>query len=1179
MLEARSLTKYFNHTAAVRGVSFTVRPGEILGYLGPNGAGKSTTIKMLTGMIEPSEGAIYFRGRSVREDLTAFQRRLGYVPEEAHVYPHLSGREYLQLVGRLRGMPRRTAEPKMDEFLRLFSLWDDRHAPLASYSKGMRQKILLASALLHNPEVLILDEPFSGLDVSSALMLRSLLRALAKEQKIILYSSHVLEVVEKVCSQVLILRQGEVAAYDSIDRLRELMSQPSLEGVFAQLTRAEDGDALAGRILDVMTSGGGAVPGGAPQNRPAQPAPRPPVALSLRLIRTLAGAFPHEFRNVYGDELLQATEESLDGIWRRGGWGGLARLFLDFAIRVPAEHLAELKQDLRSGWRGLASSRGFTAVALLSLSLGICIATCAFSEMNGMALRSVPGVGDPGQLVALQSPVSYPDYREFRKQSGLFSATLAYAAPVPFAVTLGGGTARAWGHLVSASYFSTLGVHPQLGGFFRPAEAAKDEAPIVVLSDRFWRNRLGANPAVIGRALSINGRPASVIGVAPPEFLGASPLLYPADLWMPATVSPGSAPELAGNALERRDAAMFFIAGRLRPGVTVPSAEAELDAIARRLNGDTVRTGAERKQRRVVLVEGGKLFPLRKQDVPFFTSFLSIMAGLVMLIACANVANMMLARAAGRRREIAVRLALGASRARLIRQLLTESTVLACAAGVIGYLASSWLMTLSSRMRMPFPMPVAFDFRPDTHVLLLAIALSLFTGIASGLAPALQATNTDLAPALKEGAHLFFRTHRRFSLRNILIVSQVACSLTLLVVLGLLSIGIQTTLGIQAGFRPRDLSLISLDPVRDGMPPARAQAFFMTLLDRVNALPSIASAALTETVPVSMPGAAVTVSTPAGKYAISLEAIKHVVGSNYFETAGIPILLGRGFRRQDEAEGATAVIVNEALARELWGAHVSVDRPVEIGNGEGWGPKILPGAFDHRPTVEGNGLRRFSVVGVAGAVTEGLAIGRPQPALYFPLQPYQYGHPSLEGITLMVRSAPGARPLPAVRREIAAIDEKVVPFDARTMESQIARFMAPLRVAAWTYALIGVFGLLLASVGLAGVTACSVAQRRREIGIRIAVGARNRDVVRLVMKEGLALFAAGAAFGMLGAWAAARLLASMNSSVGTVTSTGTSDPTVLVGAPLLLGSLVLVASYLPARKAMAVDPVTALRQE
>jgi ABC-2 type transport system ATP-binding protein len=252
MLEARSLTKYYNHMPAVRDVSFQIKPGEILGYLGPNGAGKSTTVKMLTGIIEPSEGQIFYNGRSVYDDFTAFQRRIGYVPEEPHLYPHLSGREYLQLVGRLRGIARAMLEPKIDRFLRLFSLFSDGYAPLSSYSKGMRQKILLSAALLHNPDILILDEPFSGLDVTSAMVVRSLLRELGAEGKMIFYSSHVLEVVEKVCSTVLILRKGQVVAYDSIHRLQELMNQPSLEGVFAQLAEVEDGESVARRLVEAM---------------------------------------------------------------------------------------------------------------------------------------------------------------------------------------------------------------------------------------------------------------------------------------------------------------------------------------------------------------------------------------------------------------------------------------------------------------------------------------------------------------------------------------------------------------------------------------------------------------------------------------------------------------------------------------------------------------------------------------------------------------------------------------------------------------------------------------------------------------------------------------------------------------------------------------------------------------
>jgi ABC-2 type transport system ATP-binding protein len=254
MLEALNLTKSFIGMPAVDGVSFTIRPGEILCYLGPNGAGKSTTVKMITGLLEPTSGRVLFHGQDIRNDMKAFQRRLGYVPEEPHLYPHLSGREYLQLAGRLRGLKRRVLEPKMDELLRLVGLWDERHASIASYSKGMRQKILLLAALLHDPEVLILDEPFSGLDVNAAMILRSLLHSLAARRKIILYSSHVLEVVEKVAYNVLILRKGRVVAHDSVARLREVMSESSLEGVFAQLTNSLDSDTVAHRILDVVSA-------------------------------------------------------------------------------------------------------------------------------------------------------------------------------------------------------------------------------------------------------------------------------------------------------------------------------------------------------------------------------------------------------------------------------------------------------------------------------------------------------------------------------------------------------------------------------------------------------------------------------------------------------------------------------------------------------------------------------------------------------------------------------------------------------------------------------------------------------------------------------------------------------------------------------------------------------------
>lgn len=898
------------------------------------------------------------------------------------------------------------------------------------------------------------------------------------------------------------------------------------------------------------------------------------VELTLRLYRRLAEAFPHEFKNVYGDELLEVTEDSIEYVWRRYGIRGLARLLLDIAIRLPAEHWAECKQDVRYGLRTLCSSPGFTAVALVSLSLGVCIATCALSQMNGMALRVLPAVQNPGELAALQSPVSYPDYRRIREQHDLFSSTMAYVAPAPFTVSVNGSQARNWGHLVTESYFSTLGVNPALGSFFHPEQEA--QTPVVVVSHRLWRDRLGADLSAPGKTVRLNGHAVTIIGVAPDDFLGASPLLFPADLWMPLPAAGRIAPELAGNTLEQPETKMFFVVGRLKPGILLTQAEAELEAIAEQIEQERIGAGTASKGRRILLVEGGKLLPLRKQDIPFFTSFLSIVAALIMLIACANVANMMIARAARRRREIAVRLALGASRTRLIRQLLTESMMLSMAAGILGFFASTWLMTLGAQVQLPFPMPVAFDFRPDERVLMLTLALTLCTGVVFGLLPALQATRSDVAPALKAGGSLFLRSHRRWSFRSLLMVSQVAGSLTLLVVLGLLSMGIQTTLGIQTGFDSRDLYLVNLDPVRDGYSGERAAAFFEKLSDRLASVPSIRAAALTETVPVSMPGAAVTVATPSG---VTVRAIRHVVGRGYFETTGISILHGRSFRQSDETALSPPVIVSQALALQLWTSGEPLGQLVEIRNDGIGPPKILPGSFDHRPTVARGGLTRFQVVGVAADVAEGLVVGKPRPALYFPLRRSSYAQPSLQGITIIVRAAPGADAVGAVRREISALDDRIMPFNARSMDDQIEHFMGWLRMAGWTYGLVGVFGLVLAAVGLAGVTAYSVAQRAREIGIRIALGATRQNVLSLVLKEGVILVLMGTVIGMCGAWAGARMLSAMNSTVGTVSSTTTNDPVVLIGAPMTLALLALFACYIPARKSTCIDPAVTLRQE
>lgn len=906
-----------------------------------------------------------------------------------------------------------------------------------------------------------------------------------------------------------------------------------------------------------------------------------PVDIGLRLYRRLASAFPYEFQNAYGEELLQTAEDAIEGIWQRHGIWGLARLLLDIAIRVPAEYVAEFRQDVRYGLRALAASPGFTAVALISLTLGIGVASSAFSEMNGFVLRDVPAVWRPGELAMLEAPVPYPSYRRYRQRSDLFAASFAYMAPVPFGVSTGGHTQRVWGHLVTPSYFATLGVQPLLGRFFGGQEQP-GQAPTVVVSYRFWQNQLGADPTVIGKTLRINGRPCTVIGVGPRDFLGASPMIYIADLWLPVWADARVAPELADRVLERRELAQFHVEGRLKPGVPIARAEAELDTAARQIEQSYGEEDKNRKGRRVRLLPAGKLMPMKKEDLPFITGFFSLLGGMILLIACSNVANMTLARAANRRKEIAVRLALGAGRARLVRQLLTESMLVAAVAGALGFAMATWLMHQASRMTMPNIMPVVLRLEPDGRCLLFTFALTLLTGLAFGLVPALRATKTDLTPALKEGGAVRFSRYRRLNSRNLLVLAQISASLTLLLITGFLVIGHERMAGLQVGFKTEDLYLVSLDPVRDGYSGPQAATLFDRILDRTERLPFVTAATLTNHSPMEVigyPEAPLSTAEPGtgGSHRVHT-ARRFFVGRNYFETVGIPILTGRGFRKEDETKEPRPVILSEALAELLWRGENPLGRHIEMGVDAV--PQFYVGAsFGGRPTVPTD-ARQFEVVGVARNIRDGLdSLQLPHPAIYLPLRAADYAHPQLRGLTLMARTRPGVDAITAIRREIEAVDANLTPFNARTMAEQIDGIMFSVRMAATTYGFIGIFGLILASVGLAGVTAYSVARRGREIGIRLALGARRADVLGLVMREGAVLVSVGTVFGLVGAWAGMRALSGFLAEVARIAGSSTSDPLLLAGAPLLLAALAMAACYVPARKSMRIDPAVTLRQE
>jgi predicted permease len=846
-------------------------------------------------------------------------------------------------------------------------------------------------------------------------------------------------------------------------------------------------------------------------------------------------------------------------------------------------HTHDLWQDVRYGLRTLAASPGFTAVALLSLTLGIGVATSAYSELNGFIGRDVPGALKPGELVTMEAPIAYPDYRRYRERTDLFTGTTAYAAPVPLGVTLGGRSERIWGHLVSASYFSTLGVRPAWGSFFSSEEEQTGRSPNVVVSYRYWQNHLGSDLKALGKSLRVNGQPCTIIGIAPPEFQGASPMVYGADLWLPVSVGGRLAPELADQTLERHDRAIFHMVGRLPAGVSSSRAEAALDALARQLEQENGDPDRDQKGGRVRLLPGGKLLPIRQQDLPVVTGFMTLLGGMILLIACANVVNMTLARAMDRRKEIAIRLALGAGRARLIRQLLTESMLVAVSAGVLGFLLATWLMHLGSQEKLPTPMPLTFNFAPDARVIWFTIALTGLTGLLFGLAPALQATRPDLTPALKEGGQLRLCRHRRLNLRNLLVLSEVAGSLALLMIMGFMVIGHRSMVGLDLGFDPARLALISVDPIRDGYSGGRAADFLPKLLNRVKEMPSVAAASFADTVPMTMmgqPRVTFAAEGPGETKSIHL-GTKHAVERAFFNTMGIPILRGRGFRKEDEANGSMAVIISEKLAQVCWKGEDPLGRRIELGTeGVATFSVIVNGGADRSPRLTGK-TQLLEVVGVAKNVRDGLNLvaADAPPVLYLPLHPADYAQPGLLGVTLIVRGAPGADALGAARREIAAMDDGLTPFNARLMTEEIADLLFPVQVALWTYGCIGIFGLILASAGLAGVTAYSVTQRRKEIGIRVALGARSTDVLGLVMKEGAVLIGVGAILGIAGALAGIRVLSAVLAQIARTSGTSTSDPMLIVGTPLLLAALALLACYLPARQSMRIDPIESLRDE
>ncbi len=893
------------------------------------------------------------------------------------------------------------------------------------------------------------------------------------------------------------------------------------------------------------------------------------MRLAMRLYAALARAFPQEFQMVYGTDIVQMGEDIVEDIAKQSGFLGLFRLVADLAIRVPLEYLSEMRRDLMYALRTLPKARGFAAVGVVSLGLGIGVAAVSVSEALNLLLKDTPGIQNPEKLVMVTN-VSYPYIEHYRDQHELFHGAAAFQPAVPYNIALGAGTKaeRVFGQLVSPEYFSVLGVAAARGRIFDPDTDKPGSSPQVFISDRFWRERMNADPAAVGRALRVNGQAATIVGIGPKDFLGAISFI-PADIFVPTTVPATVAPELSGDAIHQREMKTFSAILRMAPGVTFATAEAGLDAITRNLDQETLDPARNAKGRRVTLLPGGKVLPVPRSLIPVMLSFMLLLNSLIVAIVCMNLANMQLARATARRKEVAVRLSVGASRFRLIRQLLTETLLVAVTGGTAGILFAFWAANAMAKIKLPFPYPVQVDITPDWRVVVIVLAISMAAGIGFGLAPALSATRADLAAQLKEGLVGQPRGYRRFGMRNLLIVGQVAGSLALLMVTGFMILGFRNNNRIDIPFDASTMYLFSIDPVRDGYTAERATEFLDSLPDRLKRAPGVREVVLSEAAPFG-PQAAVNTLTAAGGGVTPDQVVsgiaKNTVGPNYFAALNATIVAGREFDIRDQhmevsRSRAIPVVINQAAAHALFGTAEPVGR------------RILESS------------KSYDVVGVVRDLSaplsqtaqgQGIVV---VPVVYLPLTRAEFAHPPLNGMIVMVRSDRGPDSMESVRRELAAIDPNVAIFNVHTLGGQVADTLAYLHLSGYIYGGIGVFGMVLAAIGLAGVTAYSVARRRKEIGIRMALGARQGQVLRLVMQEGGGLVLVGSFVGMVGAVMLSRLMVAFSSAFGPSFESGARDPRLLLGAPLLLALLAMLACYVPARKSARIDPLLALREE
>jgi macrolide transport system ATP-binding/permease protein len=885
--------------------------------------------------------------------------------------------------------------------------------------------------------------------------------------------------------------------------------------------------------------------------------------LALRIYRRLAQAFPHEFKLAYGVEVMLLGEDLIDEIAKRQGTRGLIRLIADIAIRVPLEYLSEMRCDMRYGLRTLIKSPGFAVVGILSMGLGIGLTTTIYNAELQTVLRELPAAANAKRLVMAEKPISYYYIEQYRQEKSLFAGVAAFQNAVPFNISLEGDRSarpeRVFGQLVSPDYFSVLGVQAEAGRLLSAGLDKPGDTPVVVISDRFWRNRLNSSPRALGQVIRLNGQTAAIVGIAPKDFGGAASD-SPAELFVPITVPASVAPELGNDALHQRNAKEFMAIMCLALGVTIESAEGGLDAITRHLDEqDSSALPATDKGRRVTLLPADTIEPLPREFRPIAIGFFAVLMGLIMTIACMNLANMLVARGANRRKELAIRVSVGASRFRLMRQMMSEGVLLSLLGGIAGIALAYWLNALHTEVNPLTGLPLDDSMHWDAAV--FAFVFAIVCGIGFSLLPAWQATTADAGPALKEGSALQFPGHRRFGLRNVLMVTQVAGSLMLLLLTGFLVLGIKKISRVQTNFDPKTMYLLSIDPVRDGYTAEKVQALFEKLPERLKTVGGVRNVVLAAQAPFSMvdPDDSLrTTQLTAQDSRVQQSVAKESVGSGYFASLSVPILAGREFEEIDQrspTDGSKPlpVMLNESAAREFFGNGNVLEKLLRDGN------------------------QSYEVAGIVPDLKIGF--GNRQSVIYLPLTRRDFARPPAGGMTIMVRADAGTDPLSGIRNQIASMDPNLTIIHVQTLKEYLDYSRAEMRTAIRIYGGIGVFGLVLVSIGLSGVTAYAVAQRRREIGIRTALGATRLQVLRLVLREGTALVGVGTVLGFLGAILMARLLSAMAHLLVEALSVGTNDPRLLVGAPLLLASLAMFACYLPARRTAQINPLTAIREE